>query len=1018
MACGTGKTYTSLKIIEAMVKPGDCVLFLAPSLALVGQTFRNFTMDHDSNKPFKACIICSDKHVGKDEDIITDESIHASTNPEDLIKAYQEAQKNHVTLIVFSTYQSSEVIVKSEISFNLMICDEAHRTVPSSQDKQSTIWTFCHDDNMIKANKRLYMTATPRTPKVKGGKVDIITMDNKDQFGERFYYLGFGEAIHKDLLTDYKVIILISQQQEIADLVNAYSEKYHASIQGASIQGASIPESEVSDEAIDLEFCAKVMGVYKGLIRQDLKFMGNLEVNAYDYQPSKQVVCFCTFCETSKKLEKQFQKIINLYQEANQEVSLGVEFRHVDGTMRTKERNHKINWLREESDKCKVLSNARCLSEGVDIPSLDTVVFFDSKESKIDIAQSVGRAIRKSEGKQMGYIIVPVVVDSSTTDFDTLIKSTSFKTVWDILRTMQSIDDRVIEDKVLLASTQIRIKQSPTTDSQGATTDSQSNPLEQQPSLFDMQKCHEALQAAIPEMTGSRLYWKRFGEKASEKMLDINKRIQSIVSKDPKWLEDFLKLLREHIHQHIQEKDALDMLSAHVILYPIYKACFGDFKEPIALALAAKVKELNTRFGFNAETQDFKDYYTEAQRQAEAAKSDTSRLKLLNSVHEAFVQGVYEKQKDKYGIVYTPLEVVHFILHSIEYLLKEHFQTDFNDSSVQLLDPFVGTGTFISALLNEENNFIDTLHFEKRAKEGIYGQEIMLLSYHSAILKITQTCQQRAKNFGLFKNVVLCDSLDYKEQKAYIKEQASKLEGFKDAPTLLSENKKLKEKISQEKLMVICSNPPFSANQKDANDNNAKLPYPQLEKAMRKKYLYPEAKNLGKTTRDSLIRALFMATESLKERGILGFVVNSGFLNSKSATGVRRELYKDYNRLYILDLRGNLRAQRTGNQEHEGENIFGVQVGIALIFGVKLPNCTTHTLHYYDIGNGLSAKEKLAFLTQNKSLENIPFKEIIPNSDHDWLNQRVATGGGGELQGFYLPKTYRQKIYKRRNECF
>ncbi|GMB89897.1 hypothetical protein NHP190002_05760 [Helicobacter ailurogastricus] len=317
--------------------------------------------------------------------------------------------------------------------------------------------------------------------------------------------------------------------------------------------------------------------------------------------------------------------------------------------MRAKDRNAKIGWFKEvETGKCKVLSNACCLSEGVDIPSLDTVVFFDSKESKIDIAQSIGRAIRKTEGKDTGYIIIPVVAESNITDLNAFIKGTSFSTAWDILRAMRNFDDRVIEDKVLLAMPEPRIRQD-------FNPDGQAPSLAEQHSLFaDLQKCHEAIQAAIPEMTGSKFYWKRFGERASEKMRDIGARIKSIVAQDSKWLQDFLELLRTHIHQHIQENEALDMLAAHVILYPIYKACFGEFQESIALGLEQKIQELNTRWGFQAETKDFLDYYKEVERQAKGAKSDTTRLKLFNSVHEAFVQGFMKRKKQSMELSIPP----------------------------------------------------------------------------------------------------------------------------------------------------------------------------------------------------------------------------------------------------------------------------------------------------------------------------------------------------------------------------
>ncbi|GAA9508413.1 hypothetical protein UBN25_11230 [Helicobacter pylori] len=422
MACGTGKTYTSLKIMESL--DPKITLFLAPSIALLSQTFREYAQEKSA--PFYASIVCSDDKVGKgkknksgddDNDDInfTELPKKPSTNLKDILSTYEQAQKENKRFIIFSTYQSALRIQEAQEAglggIDLIICDEAHRTVgamySSNERDDKNAFTLCHSDKNIKATKRLYMTATPKvyseSSKAKAKESDnvIYSMDDAEIFGEEIYTLNFSKAIASDLLTDYKVMILAVRKENLSGVTNSVNKR----ISRLEAQGTKLDKKLINNE-----FVCKIIGTHKGLAKQDLialddenKADNDLK-NQQDTKPSQRAISFCRSLSTSKNIKDSFETIMECYdEELKKKISknLKISIDHIDGTMNCKDRLEKLEELNEsQHNTCKVLSNARCLSEGVDVPALDSIVFFDGKSAMVDIIQKEGKSLIADLGRR------------------------------------------------------------------------------------------------------------------------------------------------------------------------------------------------------------------------------------------------------------------------------------------------------------------------------------------------------------------------------------------------------------------------------------------------------------------------------------------------------------------------------------------------------------------------------------------------------------------------------------------
>ena len=418
MACGTGKTFTSLKIAEAQAGVGKRVLFLVPSLSLLSQTLTEWTQE--SGVPLHSFAVCSDTDVGKkrkkDEDVVqtfTHELRYPATT--DAARLAVELAKRHDAehmSVVFGTYHSIDVISRAQLEhglppFDLIVCDEAHRTTGATfNDDSESNFVKVHDQTFIQAAKRLYMTATPRifADSIKAvaerDSVVLCSMDDKALYGEELYVISFSEAVKRGLLVDYKVIVLAVEESHISRRLQKLLKD--------------------GENQLKVDDAAKIVGCWKALSKQGLD--SDLMDDA---NPMRRAVAFCQVIEagkaskthkvSSKNIANMFKSVVDAYQETevlDTRVPLACEAAHVDGSMNASQKEEKLRWLKSDppADTCHVLSNVRCLSEGVDVPALDAVLFLTPRNSQIDVVQSVGRVMRRAQGKQRGYVILPVVV--------------------------------------------------------------------------------------------------------------------------------------------------------------------------------------------------------------------------------------------------------------------------------------------------------------------------------------------------------------------------------------------------------------------------------------------------------------------------------------------------------------------------------------------------------------------------------------------------------------------------------
>ncbi|GAA7296822.1 hypothetical protein ID0562_11150 [Helicobacter pylori] len=664
--------------------------------------------------------------------------------------------------------------------------------------------------------------------------------------------------------------------------------------------------------------------------------------------------------------------------------------------MYCKVRLDKLEELNEfEPNTCKVLSNARCLSEGVDVPALDSIVFFDGKSAMVDIIQAVGRVMRKAKGKKRGYIILPIALEESEIqNLDEAVNNTNFKNIWKVIKALRShdpslVDEATFKEKIKIFGSDDNNNDETNQDDEELQKDktdkTEQDPKQAQKTLFDtifLQNLADAVYNVMPTKLGDRNYWENFAKKTGNIAKTLNNRLKDIFEKNPEFFHGFLDSLRGNIHQNIKEYEALDMITSHIITKPVFDAIFGDnIKNPISKALDKMVQKLSN-LGLQGETKDLKNLYESVKTEAMRAKSQKSQQELIKNLYNTFFKEAFKKQSEKLGIVYTPIEVVDFILRATNSILKKHFNTDFNDKNITIFDPFTGTGSFIARLLSKENDLISDEALKEKFLNHLFAFDIVLLAYYIALINITQAAQSRDGSLKTFKNIALTDSLDIYEEK----NDKGAFDFFKD----LEENQEIKSTMEKQNIRVIIGNPPYSVGAKSQNDNNQNLSHPKLEKRIYEKYgQNSSSRASGNTTRDTLIQSIYMASELLKDKGVLGFVVNGGFIDSKSGDGFRKSVAQDFAHLYVLNLRGNARTSGETFRK-EGGKIFdsGSRATIAIIFFVKDTSVKNSTIHYYDIGDYLKREEKLNKLASFENLDFVPFETIIPNNKGDWINQR------------------------------
>lgn len=987
MACGTGKTYTSLNIVEDMVPSGGTVLFLVPSIALLSQSLKEWTIE--ASRPLRSFAVCSDVSVGKrktDEDTpVVDLAYPATTNPKKLAVKFALSQEDPETLtVVFATYQSIDVVAQAQKlglpEFDLIVCDEAHRTtgVTLAGDEESA-FVRVHNQNYILGKKRLYMTATPRIyadssrSKAEEAGAVLTDMNNVEFFGEEFHRLGFGEAVSIGRLTDYKVLVLAVDESYI-------STRFQRLL------------ADKNNE-LTLDDAAKIVGCWNGLSKRAL----TQDEFALDPEPMRRAVAFARNIAESKKIADLFEQVvaheINLIdtEDENSQNLVTVAAEHVDGTYNVLLRNQKLDWLKEDpgDGHARLLTNARCLSEGVDVPALDAVMFLNPRDSVVDVVQSVGRVMRKLEGKRYGYVILPIGVPAGVDPATALNDNKKYRVVWQVLQALRAHDERFDAEVNKIDLTKKTDKlQVGLIGKGGSRQDRESSEADYGQVVLDfpdLDQWREAILAKIVEKVGERRYWENWAKDVAGIAEDHMARISGLVEGSGAELREefqrFLKGLQDNLNPYITERDAIEMLSQHLITKPVFDALFESYSfsehNPVSLVMQRMIDSLEGQ-NLQKETERLEKFYDSVRTRATGITDAAAKQTIVKELYEKFFRTAFSGTSDRLGIVYTPNEIVDFIIHSVDDALKAEFGVSISDEGVHVLDPFTGTGTFIVRLL--QSGLIKPQDLARKYRYELHANEIVLLAYYVAAINIEETYHDLAGgDYEPFNGIVLTDTFQMNEDDDEL-----------DGGGVFPENNERVEAQKALDIRVVMGNPPWSVGQDSANDNNQNLKYPTLDSAIRGTYAR-RADNVNKVSLyDSYIRAIRWASDRIGDRGIVAYVSNGGFIDSNSADGIRKSLAEEFNSLYVFNLRGN---QRTAGEEsrREGGKVFGAGSRATVAIYLFVKNNVSEpkgAIFYKDIGDYLTREQKLEIVARAKSHLGVDWLPITANTAGDWINHR------------------------------
>ena len=1071
MACGTGKTFTSLKIAEALLLGGaGTVLYLTPSISLLNQTLIEWTAQ--SENPINAICVCSDETAHKTgDDVPTDQPILPSTTDPSEIRRriyvgaanapapqwqrptedgmptrvvgagapstaafdptaafdHSTTAKNiarasdaggivgtfdssapaenidraadvggvvgartssnvdaghllkkifsrvggrdrknffpsprHSFNVVFATYQSLDKVAAADIDFDLIICDEAHRTAGFAElGTTAPLFKRVHDQNFIRAKRRLYMTATPKlfTTNLKRTAAEkdltLWSMDDESVFGKDFYVLKFSDALDQHLLTDYRVLVFTVREE---DVPQALRDQFNA--------------GDIS------KVFGAVNALNKKLSRESEYILRD------DPNPMRSAVAYCSSIKLSKTIADLFNKI---------EPTVNAD--HVDGSMRSDQRKQKLSALKQSTtDRCNILTNARCLSEGIDVPALDAVLFLSPRKSQVDIIQAVGRVMRTAEGKNYGYVILPVVIPRGADPVDELNHNKDFDVVWQVLNALRAHDDKFY----------IEVNKLALNNSSNAVGANRKLIIDAPPEYqmtLDFGEYKRAIVARIVEKVGDRQYWATWGRDVAVIAERHKARIKQLIAVDGTHkvaFNNFLDGLRRDINPNVTEDDAVDMLAQHIITRPVFEALFADNNFILKNAVSQSLQTVLNLFNDQStavENEKFNDIYKSVRDRCSDIDNAADRQKIIIELYDKFFKVALHKTVEKLGIVYTPVEVVDFILKSVDAVLRAEFDRSLSSEGVHILDPFTGTGTFITRLL--DLGLIDDQNLERKYREELHANEIVLLAYYIAAINIENAYRARRPHadYAPFERICLTDTFQLAELDD---DEVTNL--FHDVLTVNNEHIRRQRRAD---IRVIVGNPPYSVGQRSANDNAQNQKYPALERRITETYVkHTDASNKSKLY-DSYIKAFRWASDRIGESGVIGFVTNGGWLDTASMDGLRKCFEDEFTSIYVFNLRGNARTQGEARRR-ERDNIFGegTRTPVTITILVKNPaHYRKAEIHYVDIGDYLDRKAKLKKIAAFDNVLSDRFTSearlIVPNEKHDWINQR-----GDEFDGF------------------
>ena len=1030
MACGTGKTFTSLKLIEQELQGKGLVLFLVPSIALLGQSLNDWMGDAET--PIKAICICSDSRASRKikrgnasdelDDSTVDLALPASTNVNSIVRQLEACRAHQGLTVVFSTYQSIDVIATAQAllleqthgafgTFDFVVCDEAHRTtgVKIAQQDESNFIKI-HNDDFIRGRKRLYMTATPRLygedARIKASKNNCVlcSMDDEKIYGQEFFRVNFSYAVRHGILTDYKVLVLTVSEDMIPDTLMQQVKDLQA-------------------KELNYDDTGRLIGVINGLSK---KIMGDKGVTwEADPRLMRRALAFTHKIGkadepgTSRNIEHVLPRISALYNESlsdqERESVVHIKARHVDGSMGAAQRNDALAWLAEDTtdpQECRVVTNVRCLSEGVDVPALDAVLFLSARNSQVDVVQSVGRVMRsfrrgKPDEKKYGYIIIPIIVPEGTTPEEALNDNNTFSVVWSILNALRAHDDHfnahvntIALNKDKGSKVTVGLPGFRQTGVGGSALSGDTNDSHDAQEISNQEIAHQlALQfgatqqsifAKLVEKCGDRLYWENWaaevGEIAKKYIARIARLVTSNGGKYSDEFDEFVVTLRHNLNPGITAEQCIEMLAQHLITRPVFEALFADYQFVSNNSISSSMQLMIDLLESEAVDKDLtvlSNFYESVRTNVGKIDNLEGKQTVIKNLYEKFFKRAFPLTVEKLGTVYTPVECVDFILHSVNEVLKSEFGAALTQENVHVLDPFTGTGTFITRLL--QSGLIRPEDMVRKYTQEIHANELVLLAYYIADVNIESVFQEVCpqSEYLPYNGICLTDTFQLGENsdddifKHFFRQNSEAVEAQRRTP-----------------IRVIIGNPPYSVGQKSANDNAQNQKYPILDQRIAETYVAGSTATLTNSLYDSYIRAYRWATDRLspEEGSVIAFISNGAWIDGNSHDGFRASLEKEFDKIYVFNLRGN---QRTSGElsRKEGGKIFGSgsRTPIAITLLVRYPEAQRSDkcqIFYHDIGDYLNREEKLRKITQAQSYRGLDWTLITPNEKHDWINQR------------------------------
>ena len=501
----------------------------------------------------------------------------------------------------------------------------------------------------------------------------------------------------------------------------------------------------------------------------------------------------------------------------------------------------------------------------------------------------------------------------------------------------------------------------------------------------------EAIYARIVDSLTDKHYYSKWAKETARITAQYEERIKGLLETNRNGVGDefgkFHAALKQELNEGIAKEKAISLLAQHLVTRPIFDALFSEFEfakhNPVSAAMEGMVRTLRFDHGTDSETKELSGFYSSVRRRVQYVDTAEKKQRIIADLYQEFFKAAFPKDSQALGIVYTPVEAVDFIIRSVEDILKEDFGASLTDRGVHVLDPFVGTGTFISRLL--ASGLVRPKDLVRKYTHELHANEINLLAYYIASINIEMTFQEltQAPDYTPFEGIIFADSFE-----AYENHSAPRMDsGF------FAANGERMRYQDQRDIRVIIGNPPWSMGQGSANDANANRVYKKLRQRVSSTYVKASSVQNANSLYDSYIQAIRLASDRIHTGSngrIVAFVTNGGFIDGDAAAGLRKCLLQEFHKVYCLNLRGD---QRTAGEKsrREGGKLFGAgsRATVAILILVKQPGSVDGQgkLYYHDVGDYLTREDKLQFLVENRK-SSIEWREMTPDPHGDWINQR------------------------------